>query len=555
MTGNRRNSRVHQSMSGRIRSYAGRRPGAGDSAVIIDAAPPARPRAREEILTDDSSKGYDSIAVVVGRKPAPRSQTLQIAAIHSGVGQAMQRASAGCVPLLKRAGDFFSNRIEGRELDQADDAGLTARILRSFESERRAGRRVLAVALIVGGGWASFVPLSGAVVIPGTVVAESNIKKIQHQTGGVIASISVRDGMHVRDGDIVAKLDDTQVRANFQVVTAQLDEIRARISRLTAERDGHDDQALLRQVAFTNREDSNEQLLTEENSLFKARADARKSQRQLLRNRIDQLNEQIAGLDAQIKAKRTQSDLIGQELEGVQTLYDKHLTPLTRLTSLQREAARLDGEQGQLVSTTAETRAKISESELQLVKLDQDFRADVVKDLREAQDKEAELSERAVAARDQLNHIDLRAPTAGVIHQLSVHTIGGVVAPGEVIMVVVPESDELQIDARLPATEIDQVHEGQSTVVRFSAFNQRTTPELRGVVSHVSADISRDAKSEASYYTVRVSLPGDELARLSGLQLISGMPAEVFVQTASRTMMSYLFKPISDQLHRMFRER
>jgi len=208
-----------------------------------------------------------------------------------------------------------------------------------------------------------------------------------------------------------------------------------------------------------------------------------------------------------------------------------------------------------LVSTIAETRAKISESELQLVKLDQDFRADVMKDLREAQDKEAELAERVVAARDQLDHIDLRAPTAGIVHQLSVHTIGGVVRPAEVIMVIVPESDELQIDARLPANEIDQVYRGQRTLVRFSAFNQRTTPELSGVVSHVSADITRDAQSNISYYTVRISLPGEELARLSGLQLISGMPAEVFVQTGSRTMMSYLFKPINDQLHRMFRER
>ena len=189
------------------------------------------------------------------------------------------------------------------------------------------------------------------------------------------------------------------------------------------------------------------------------------------------------------------------------------------------------------------------------MRFDQDFRAEVMKDLREAQDKEAELTERVVAARDQLNRIDIRAPTAGIIHQLSVHTIGGVVGPAEVIMVIVPESDELQIDARLPANDIDQVYKGQSTLVRLSAFNQRTTPELSGVVSHVSADITRDAQSNATYYTVRISLAGDELARLGGRQLISGMPAEVFVQTGSRTMMSYLFKPIKDQLHRMFRER
>jgi len=244
-----------------------------------------------------------------------------------------------------------------------------------------------------------------------------------------------------------------------------------------------------------------------ESSLFKARADARRSQRELVRSRIAQLNEEIVGLDAQTKSKQTQSDLIAQELEGIQALYEKRLTPLTRLTSLQREAARLDGERGQLISTIAETRSKISELELQLVKLDQDFRADVIKDLREAQDKEAELIERVVAAKDQVSHIDLRAPATGVVHQLSVHTIGGVVTPAEVLMVIVPEADELQIDARLPANEIDQVHKDQNTLVRFSAFNQRTTPEFSGTVSHVSADITRDPQSNVKYYTVRVSLP------------------------------------------------
>jgi HlyD family secretion protein len=546
----RSKDRAHQS-DGRTRGYTGRRSATGDS-TAKDVGTPTRPRG--EILTDKPSKSYDSIAVVVGRKSDPRSRRLRISTIHSGVGQAIHRTKISCFPFLKRAGDFVFNYAYGGVSNQTDDAGLKAYILRSFESERRAGRRVLAVALLVGGGWATLVPLSGAVVIPGTVIAESNIKKIQHPTGGVIASISVRDGMRVQEGDVLVRLDDTQVRANFQVVTTQLDEIKARLSRLTAERDGHDGQTMPLEVAFT-RDENKGQLLTTENSLFKARADTRKSQRELLRNRIDQLNEEITGLDAQIKSKQTQLELIGQELEGVQALYDKRLTPLTRLTSLQREAARLDGERGQLVSSIAETRAKISESELQLVKLDQDFRADVVKDLREAQDKEAELAERVVAAQDQLNHIDLRAPTTGVVHQLSAHTIGGVVGPAEVIMVIVPESDELQIDARLPAYDIDQVHKGQSTLVRFSAFNQRTTPELSGIVSHVSADITRDEKSNTSYYTVRVGLPGDEVARLSGLQLISGMPAEVFVQTGSRTMMSYLFKPFNDQLHRMFRER
>jgi HlyD family secretion protein len=510
--------------------------------------------ARQEIVSGNSNKGYDSIAVVVGKKSVSRTEFSPIPPRRSKTSQTVARTAAESVAALKRAyGEIFSPGDRAL-VKEANHDGLKAYLIRSFENQRRTGSRVLAVALVVGGGWATFAPLSGAVVIPGTVVYETSVKKIQHPSGGIIAAILATDGMHVREGDVLVRLDDTQVRSNFQVVTKQLDEIRARIGRLTSERDGHD-QPMIRKAAFENRAADDEELLTTESSLFKARADARRSQRELLRSRIGQLNEEVVGLDAQVKSKRTQLDLVAQELEGVQALYDKRLTPLTRLTSLQREGARLEGERGQLISTIAETRGKISESELQLVKLDQDFRADVMKDLREAQDKEAELTERVVAAKDQVTHIDLRAPVTGIVHQLSIHTIGGVVTPAEVMMVIVPESDELQIDARLPANDIDQVHQGQNTRVRFSAFNQRTTPELSGIVSHVSADITRDQQSSANYYTVRVSLPGSEFARLGERQLVSGMPAEVFIQTASRTMMSYLFKPISDQLHRMFRER
>jgi HlyD family secretion protein len=541
--------------------YGSRR--TADEAAVLEGATPARNRAgHQTIATRNLSGSYGSIAVVVGKKSDSRAELSPIPALPSRARKALTRASetvtraaTGSAALLKRAYDSVFNSSDRNVVDEVDHGGLKAYLIRSLENQSRTGGRVLAVALTVGGGWATLVPLSGAVIIPGTVVSETSVKKIQHPTGGVIAGIFVSDGMHVGEGDILVRLDDTQVRSNFQVVATQLEEIRARISRLTAERDGRDDQPLIRNAAVKNRADDNEQLLTTESSLFKARADARRSQRELLRSRTAQLNEEIVGLDAQTKSKRTQSDLIAQELEGVQALYEKRLTPLTRLTSLQREAARLEGERGQLISTIAETRGKISESELQLVKLDQDFRADVMKDLREAQDKEAELIERVVAAEDQVSHIDLRAPATGVVHQLSVHTIGGVVTPAEIMMVIVPETDELQIDARLPANEIDQVHKDQNTLVRFSAFNQRTTPELNGTVSQVSADITRDPQSNVSYYTVRVSLPGREFARLGERRLISGMPAEVFIQTGSRTMMSYLFKPISDQLHRMFRER
>ena len=225
------------------------------------------------------------------------------------------------------------------------------------------------------------------------------------------------------------------------------------------------------------------------------------------------------------------------------------------LTSLQRDGARLDGERGQLQSSIAETKSRIGEAQLQMIKVDEDFRSEVIKELREAEAKKGELSERRVAAQDQLDRIELRAPVSGIVNQLAVHTIGGVIATGERVMDIVPDTDELQIEAHLPPHEIDQVKLGQATLVRFPAFNQRTTPQLSGAVSYVAADLSHDHDNGTSYYTIRATLPEEEHRRLQGLTLVSGMPAEIFVETGSRTMMSYLLKPITDQLRRSFNDR
>ncbi len=426
---------------------------------------------------------------------------------------------------------------------------------RSLSTELRAGLRVLLFAGGILGGWATLVPMSGAVVAPGVLVVESTVKKVQHPSGGVVAAIKVHDGSHVAAGDLLLRLDETQARANNQMLTKQLEQVQMRIARLEAERDGASDVHLPHGLSERTGDDSIAELLASERSLFKARAVTRNSQRELLRSHSQQLGEQIIGLDAQAKSKTAQIELISRELTGVQDLYNKGLSTVTRLAGLQREAARLEGERGQITSAIAEARSKISETELQLLRVDQDFRAEVMKDLREAQDKEGELVERSVAANDLLQRIDIRAPAAGLVHELSVHTIGGVIAPGELIMEIVPDADDFVIEARLSPQDIDQVKQGQTTHVRFSAFNQRTTPQLVGKVSYVSADLSHDKQTNASYYTVRVTLPASERHRIGNLRLLSGMPAEVFLQTGSRTLLSYLFKPITDQLARMFNER
>ena len=390
---------------------------------------------------------------------------------------------------------------------------------RAYEHELRTGLRAL---LIVGGlafGLMVLLPLSGAVVVPGNLVVQSNVKTIQHPTGGVVSQIPVRNGMRVTAGDLLLRLDATQAQASLQVVSKQLDEVRAKISRLVAERDGLPRPAIPAELSARLDDANVKNLLASEASLFRARVTARESQKELLQSRVSQLGQEIEGLDAQVASKAKQLELITGELTGVQELFDKRLVPLARLTTLQRESARIEGERGQLISTIAETKAKIGEAQLQIVRLDQDVRTEVVKDLGEAQGKEAELSERGVAARDVLDRIEMRAPTSGVIHQLAAHTIGGVIRAGDTIMEVVPDSDDLQIEARLQPNDIDQVRKGQQAYVRFSAFNQRVTPQLIGEVSYVSPDTTRDTQTNMSYFTVRIMLPEEERRRLAGLQL------------------------------------
>jgi HlyD family secretion protein len=521
-------------------------------------APP--PRRRSTVVPGgsiamDLSKPGPAIPALDRKPPpviaeVPRVASPALAAeIKPGtrVGQLVERGRAGI-----DAGIAF---VVGREDAAISGESLTSRTGLTFEREFKAGLRVLLVATVLAGGWATLVPLAGAVVVPGNLVVQSNVKAIQHPTGGVVAEIAVRNGKRVNAGDLLLRLDATQAQASLQVVSQQLDEFRARSSRLLAERDGLPRPEIPPEMATRMDDSTVKNLLAAEGMLFTARANGRDSQKELLRSRVAQLNEEITGLDAQVVSKVKQLELITGELSGVQELYEKRLVPLARLTTLQRESARIEGERGQLISTIAETKAKIGEAQLQIVRIDQDFRTDVVKELGETKGKEAELTEKSVAARDLLNRIEMRAPTSGVINQLTAHTIGGVIRGGDTIMEVVPDSDELQIEARLQPQDIDQVRLGQKAFTRFSAFNQRVTPELAGQVSYVSADISRDQSTNAAYFTVRVTLPEEERRKLAGLQLIAGMPAEVFMQTGSRTMLSYLFKPITDQLQRAFVER
>jgi HlyD family secretion protein len=295
--------------------------------------------------------------------------------------------------------------------------------------------------------------------------------------------------------------------------------------------------------------------LTGGQGLFEARRTSSAGQRAQLKERVEQLREEIRGLDSQAAAKRKQIGLINQELSGVEKLYRQSLIPLTRLVSLQREAARLEGEEGQLIAQIASSKGRIAETELQIIRVDQEMKREVAQELREVQGKIGEFAERKITAQDQLKRIDIRAPQDGFVHQLAVHTVGGVINPAEPVMLIVPQADSLLIEARIAPQDIDQVHPGQSVVLRFSTFNQRTTPEIFGSVARVSADLSREAQTNVSFYTVRITIPEEELKKLEGKALVPGMPVEAFIQTGARTALSYLVKPFEDQMARAFRER
>src|SRR3954471_14287078 len=433
----------------------------------------------------------------------------------------------------------------------------------AFPDPHRSIRRHLtagvALVVVLGGGvggWAVTTELAGSVIGPGNFVVETNTKKVQHPTGGVVGELRVRDGDSVKAGDVVVRLDDTVTRANLAIVVKSLDELAARQAREEAERDGANAPSFPAELLARRQDPDVARLIAGEQKLFETRRSARQGQKAQLKERVGQLQEQISGLNDQISAKKREIALIGDELKGVRELWQKNLVQITRVTALERDAARLEGERGSLVSSIAQTKGKITETELQILQIDQDLRTEVGKDLAEIRGKVSELVEKKVAAEDQLKRVEIRAPQDGMVHQLAVHTVGGVITPnGEPIMLIVPRADALTVEAKIQPQDIDQARLGQKAVLRFSAFNQRTTPELNGEVSRVSADVSQDAKTGAAFYTIRIGVPDAELARLSGLRLVPGMPVESFIQTGERTVISYLTKPLQDQIVKAWREK
>ena len=433
---------------------------------------------------------------------------------------------------------------------------------RPFDADRSIGAHLLGVSAVLSvlvfgiGGWATFTPIHGAVMASGQLVVESDVKKVQHPTGGVVGAIRVQDGSRVSAGDILITLDETQIRANLDIVLKAMDELSARRARNEAERDGAS--AIAFPPDLVGRQPLDPvvaQLLDGETRLFETRLSGRDGQKAQLAQRVLQIRDEITGLTEQVAAKAREIALIGDELVGIRELWARNLVPLSRVTALERDAARIQGERGQLVAAQAQARGKITEIELQILQVDQDMRGETGKELADIRGRWSELAEKRVAALDQLKRTDLRAPQDGVVHQMTVHTVGGLVVPSEPAMLIVPDADTLAVEVRIQPQEIDNVNLDQDVVLRFPAFNQRVTPEIEGLVTRVSADVTQDVKTGQSYYTARIRVPEGQRERLGGVRLVPGMPVEAYIQTGERSVLSYLVKPLADQIAKAWRER
>lgn len=403
------------------------------------------------------------------------------------------------------------------------------------------------------GGWAVGTEIVGAVIAQGSLVVETSLKKVQHPVGGVVSELMVRDGDRVKAGDIVMRIDATMTRANLAIIVKSLDQFTARKARLESERDRAGKVVFPKALLDRSNDTDIVAMLDAEQRLFETRSAVRESKKRQLEQRVRQLRDEIAGMEAERAANFREQGMVDEELIRFRSLHERGLMEKSRLSTLERQATDIDGDIGRLMAGIAGVEAKISETALQILQIDEQWSEEVGSDLREMDARIGEYVERRVAAEDQLKRVDILAPQDGVVHQLAVHTVGGVIAPGEQIMMIVPEVDKLVVEAKVAPQDIDQIYYGQATNLRFSAFNQKTTPEITGTVERISADVTVDQRTGASYYLVRVATSQEQIKRLGEFHLMPGMPVEAFITTGERSVLSYFLKPLMDQASRSFR--
>ncbi|MGG7565917.1 HlyD family type I secretion periplasmic adaptor subunit [Rhodovulum sp. DZ06] len=412
---------------------------------------------------------------------------------------------------------------------------------------------ILSLIILVGGFgvWAAMADLSSAVVAPGKVEVETKQQVVEHPDGGVVGAISVRDGDRVRAGDVLLRLDDTLMVNELESLRGQYWELVARAERLRAEQLGQEELTFSEEILAAEAVSAAVADIVEgQRSLFYARVQTMADQVEQLRERQAQIREQVKGAEAQAAALERQLGLVARELEGQQKLFDQGLAQLTRLLSLQREEARLQGQVGELTAGMAESRGRIAEIEIQILNLRSQRQEESITQLRDIQYQQNQVREQLASLEERMTRLDVRAPIDGVVTGMTVFAVRSVVSPGEPILYIVPSDVELVIESQIDTIFIDQVWAGQPATLRFSAFNSRTTPELQGHVVKVSPDAFQDERTGRTYYTATLAPDEGELEKLEGLTLVPGMPVEGYIQAQSRTPLTYLTKPLTDYFSR-----
>lgn len=414
----------------------------------------------------------------------------------------------------------------------------------------------LTLLVLVGGfgSWAVMAQISGAVIASGQIEVERNRQVVQHPDGGVVEEIIVNEGDTVREGDLLLRLDATTLQSELAVVEGQLFEILARRARLEAERDGAP-ALTFSDVLLEAGTPEAQSLMEGQERLLQARLETNRSAVEQLTQQRAQIASQLVGITAQQEALSTQRDLIAQELADQQSLLDRGLAQASRVLALQREAASLLGRVGELTAQSAQAAERMTEIELQILGLSSTRREEAITRLRDLQFNELELSERRRTLRRQLDRLDIRAPVSGIVYGLQIFAPQSVIRPADAVLFLIPQDRPLIIAAQVEIVDIDQIYVGQNVTLRFSAFDQRRTPELEGKVTLVSADAFQNETSGLSYYRAEVQLDEGQIARLpSDMTLIPGMPVEAFVRTADRSPLDFLIKPLADYFTKAFRE-
>jgi HlyD family secretion protein len=415
----------------------------------------------------------------------------------------------------------------------------------------------LTLVLLIGGlgAWSVLTTLSGAIIAPGRIEVAQHRQVVQHVDGGIVAEILVMEGAKVRSGDILLRLDGSQLRSELTIVENQLHELSARRARLEAERDAADTvefpAALLETAA--SRPDVAE-MVDGQASLFDAHRETLAQAVDQRRKRIGQIGSQVEGIEAQQAAVETQITLLGPELEAQRELLAKGLTQATRVSEIERELADEQGRAGELTAAKAEAAGRVTEIEIEIRGLATQLRQTAEAELRDIVARELELSERQSALAERIERLDIRAPAAGLVFGMQVTTPQSVIKPADPVMFIIPQDRPLLVAVRVPATHVDEVHVGQTVRLMFSSLPSRTTPEVNGQVSLLAADALTDDRSGLTYYRAEITIDAKSLQDIGDVEVVPGMPVDAFIRTADRTALSYVLKPFTDYFRNAFRE-